>query len=207
MGVADASNQPRATEATSSRLANTLLQRLSRPPASATRPALVMMSGLPGTGKSYLARLLAARLPVVIVETDWVRKSIYAHPTYSAKESFVVYQLAYRLIEAILAEGQRVIFDATNMRERSRRVVYDIAEKVGAVLVIVHVVAPPSLVRERMERRQQFPVPGELSDADWSVYQRFAAQEEAIRRPHVEVDTSQPLEDAVEEIIRRMEAG
>ncbi|MCL4535176.1 MAG: ATP-binding protein [Bacteroidetes bacterium] len=196
----------RSAELPSDRLAALLLPRLSRPPASPARPALVMLAGLPGAGKTHLARRLVERLPFVVVETDWVRKTLYPHPTYSSGESFIVHEVAYRLIAALLAEGQRVIFDATNLKESNRRRVYGIAEKVGANLVLVHVVAAPDVVRERMEHRQKSPAPEELSDAGWEVYVRFAAEEDPFRRPHVEVDTARPLDGAVDEIVRLVEA-
>ena len=62
-------------------LASRLRAQLSPPPSHPSRPALVMLCGLPGVGKSHLARRLADRLLYIIVQTDWVRKTIYRLPT------------------------------------------------------------------------------------------------------------------------------
>ena len=47
------------------------------------RPALVIMVGAPGTGKSYLARTLSGALGAEIIQTDAVRKELYPEPAYT----------------------------------------------------------------------------------------------------------------------------
>ncbi len=163
---------------------------------------LVVLSGLPGSGKSYFGRVLASRLPFVTVETDWVRKNLFRHPSYSAGEHYMVFSVAHCLLAELLGHGYLVIFDATNLRHQARRAVYGIAEKAGAKAILVRLYAPPEVVRERMERRAHPDQPEGLSDAGWEVHLRMAETEETIRESHLEVDTSQPIEPAVEEVLR-----
>jgi hypothetical protein len=78
-------------------------------------PVLIMLCGLPATGKSYLARRLVEQMPFVIVETDFVRQTLFAPPTYSAQESGQVHRVCHALMEKLLQCGARVVFDATNL--------------------------------------------------------------------------------------------
>ncbi len=167
-------------------------------------PVLVVISGLPGTGKSFLAQKITERLPCVIVESDMIRKALFAEPTYSGPESVWVHRVAHWIIARLLATGHRVIYDATNLVEWQRQKVYQIAEQNGAKLVIVQTVAPEEIVRERLDRRRQFPHPGDLSEASWDVYERLKRRTDPIRRPHLVVDTRGDLQHSIAKIVRAM---
>jgi len=165
-------------------------------------PVLVMLCGLPATGKSYLARRLVERVPFVIVETDFVRKTLFPAPTYSAQESNLVHRVCHALMEKLLRRGARVIFDATNLLEFHRERVYRLARRAGAKLVVVQTVAPEEVVRERLEKRRVARAPDDISDATWAIYKRMASVQQPIGHPHLTVDTSGDLEQAVNKILR-----
>ncbi|MCS7287317.1 MAG: ATP-binding protein [Anaerolineae bacterium] len=165
-------------------------------------PVLVMLSGLPGTGKSYLARKLSERVPFVIVESDFVRKTLFNPPSYSSRESALVHKVCHILIDRLLKKGLRVIFDATNLSEVHREYVYRLAERNNAKLVIIQTVAPEEVVRERLEKRHTARDNHDISDADWSVYSRMKEYQQPISRPHIVVDTSRDLEEEIQRILR-----
>src|SRR5881398_268118 len=101
------------------------------------RPVLVMLVGAPGTGKSRLARRLGTALDAQVVESDRVRKQLFAEPRYTGGEHAAVYGWCWNLLRSALAVGRNVVFDATNLEERVRRRVYDIVEATGARLLIL----------------------------------------------------------------------
>ena len=174
-------------------------------PAVSRSPFLVVVSGLPGTGKSHFCRRLVADVPALILESDALRKTLFPSPNYSAAESSRLFRAAHALIEQLLGEGVPVIFDATNLSERHRRHLYDIAAGTGARLVLVQVEAPPGVVYTRLKARERNPE-GEKSDAGWAVYHRMRPQVERIRRPHHVVDTSRDIEGAVAEIVKELKS-
>jgi predicted kinase len=163
-------------------------------------PVLILMSGLPGSGKSYLSEQVCAQLPCAIVESDRMRKVLFPQPTYSAEESAIVHRTCQELMRRLLKRGVRVIFDATNLVEFQRELLYSLAERCGAQLLIVHTVAPEAVIRERLQQRQ---AAGEsTSDADWQVYRRMFQSEQKIRRSHLCIDTSQDMHEAVSTIVK-----
>ncbi|MGQ9677075.1 MAG: AAA family ATPase [Chloroflexota bacterium] len=179
-------------------------ERLRLPAETFGRPVLVLISGLPGSGKSYFARRLADRVRAVVIETDFVRKTIYSKPRYTARESLFVYRVSHYLIKRLLERGYRVIFDATNLLERKREELYHIAEQAEAKLVIVRVVAPEDVIRQRLESRQLQRSPEDLSEATWAVYERMKKTEEPIRRSHLVVDTSRDLAGPLDKVSREV---
>ncbi len=172
------------------------------------RRALVFLSGLPGTGKSHLAAAVAARQPAVTVRTDEVRKALFHPPTYSSGESGVVYLTCYALLEALLADGYSVIFDATNLTRAGRKRLRKIAGRAGAPILRVETAAPAEVVARRLERRAAGELEPFSSDADWPVYQRLAAGvEPASGEEGIVVDTSGDIAPAVTAIISFVQAS
>lgn len=167
------------------------------PPVPRKPPVLLVMVGVPGTGKSYFVRRLADRIPLAVVQTDQIRRQLVTKPTYSQEENRRVFSIAHREIGRLLRAGKSVAFDATNLYERRRLALYRIAERYGARLVIVRTVAPDEVVAERLQMRLRGADPVDMSEAGWDVYSRMKGEFEEIRRPHIVVDTSLGVESTV----------
>jgi predicted kinase len=174
-------------------------------PEPAVKPAFVAVSGLPGTGKSYFCTKLVERLPSVILESDALRKALFPSPSYSPAESSRLFRALHLLIERLLKQGISLILDATNLSERYRERLYNIADRLDARLILVRVEAPPEVVYERLKTRQVGANPGDKSDADWAVYQRMKPSVQKIRRNHYAVDTSKDITPVLDKVVR--EAG
>jgi predicted kinase len=179
-----------------------LLGELGRLPEARVRPFLIIVSGLPGTGKSYFCRRLSQRLEAVIVESDRLRRALFPAPGYSTAESARLFRAGHLLIERLLRGGIPVIFDATNLAQHYREKLYRIAERLGVKPVLVRVEAPPELVYQRLKERQGDP--GANSEADWAVYQRMRPRVEKIRHRHYAVDTSRDITPVIDKIIREV---
>ena len=121
--------------------------------AAGRRPALIVLCGLPGTGKSYFAAALARRAAVVVLSSDRIRKILVAVPRYSRGEHRRVFAAAHLLLEELLGAGYGVVFDATNRTERARQPLYAIAERAGARLVVLEFTVPEEVARRRLEGR------------------------------------------------------
>jgi aminoglycoside phosphotransferase family enzyme/predicted kinase len=145
------------------------------------RPCLVLVGGLPGTGKSTLARRLAGRADFVVIRSDVVRKELAGLPQtdrvstdfqegfYSPKWTERTYAECLRRAEAAMFAGRRVLVDATFREERARRAFLDAAARWAVPGLLLLCQAPPEVVRARLEGRR-----ADASDADWAVYLRAA---------------------------------
>ena len=175
---------------------------LGQLPEPMAEPVLIVVSGLPGTGKSYFCKNLAERLPFLILESDALRKVLFSLPTYTAQESSRLFQAIHRLIEGLLKRGISLILDATNLSERYRERLYNIADRLNARLILVRVEAPPDLVRERLQARDENKNPEDNSDAGWSVYKKMQPAVQKIQRKHYAVDTSRDITPVLDRIAR-----
>jgi predicted kinase len=195
---------------TSERLARyvaTVEAHLANTEETTADPVLVMLCGLPGSGKSHLARSLADVLPFAIIESDQVRKTLFPECTYSGEESRWVHRTCHALMAKLLRKGVRVIYDATNLHERHRELVYRLADGEEVKLIIVKAVAPEALAYDRLQTRQEGDgETEEVSDADWRVYRRMERMVEPIGRNYVVVDTSQDLSPSITKLLRLMKS-
>lgn len=179
-----------------------LSENLGEFPEPAAEPAMIVISGLPGTGKTYFCGKLAERLPFIILESDNLRKTLFQSPSYSAKESSQLFRAIHLLIERLLKKGISIILDATILSERNREHLYSITGRLGVKLVLVRVEAPPEVVRERLVTRQIDS--DNKSDADWAVYRKMKTSVERIRRNHYAVDTSKDITPVLDKIVREV---
>ena len=144
------------------------------------RPGLVLVGGLPGAGKSTLARALAGHAGFAVIRSDLVRKELAVplaeRPTpdagiYAPEWTERTYAECRRRAEGLLFQGRRVLVDASFRREASRRLFLELADRWGVPACLLLCRAAPAVVRARLERRRD-----DASDADWSIYLRAAAQ-------------------------------
>lgn len=175
-------------------------------PPPQEHPVLIVVVGLPGTGKSYFSRLLVSRLPLVRLESDALRRLLFGTPDYSAQESQRLFSALHRVISDLLASRRWVLLDATNLRERNRQILYAIAERHQARVLVVRLWAPNKVIRQRLQARTQGVDPVDLSEADYAVYQRMRRQMDPVHGHHLVVDTTQDLEPALALITRELTA-
>ena len=179
-----------------------LAESLRELPELVAKPVLIVVSGLPGTGKSYFCRRLTERLAAIILESDAFRRVLFPSPSYSLAESGRLFKAVHRLIKELLGKGVSVILDATNLSERYREYLYSIAERLEVKLILVRIEAPSSVVRERLRARLENPE--ESSDADWEVYQKMKHSVDKITRKHYAVDSSRDITPVLDKIMREV---
>jgi uncharacterized protein len=184
------------------------------------RPAgvLVLMCGLSGSGKSYLAERLVPRLPAVRLRSDVARKvsaglavgASAAAPVgeglYRSEVTTAVYDHLAEVAGDLLRRGEHVIVDATFLDGERRRRFLALAESVGSHGTVLWCDAPLALLRQRVEARAA--AGGTPSDAGLAVLE---SQRRGFRAPTgnvLRVDSGAEFDDeALAEICRSLLGG
>ena len=148
---------------------------LAAPPR---RPVLALVGGLPGTGKSTLARGLAERAGFEVIRSDVVRKEIaglaaresaasaWRSGLYADEWTRRTYDEIRSRAEQALFEGKRVAVDASFGRETLRIDLLETARLLAVPAVIFFCDAPSEQVLARLADRRD-----DASDADAMVYE------------------------------------
>jgi DegV family protein with EDD domain len=173
-------------------------------PAPRPAPFLVLVSGLPGSGKSHFSRELCRRYPLAHLNSDALRRALFPQPTHAATESARLFAAVHALLEQLLSRGVSAVLDATSLKEEHRRPLYAIAERAGAGLVIVRTEAPETVALGRLAARVRGSDPGDASEASPAVYNRMKSEVEPMERPHITVDTSRDIASALEAVLQQI---
>lgn len=129
-------------------------------------PALIVVSGLMGVGKSTIAGRLTKALGGVWLRSDQLRKSLAGLPATAAQQvpfGSGIYgsELTRRTYAVLatqagqaLAKGQTVVADASFAQAATRRKMAAVARRAGVPLLLLQLDCPPEVARQRMDRRQ-----------------------------------------------------
>ncbi|WP_435854192.1 AAA family ATPase [Streptomyces misionensis] len=185
-------------EAAARRLASMALRHLRT-----SAVGLILVGGLPGSGKSTLSGALADRLGVTLLSSDRMRKELagipaeqsaaagYGEGLYTPEWTARTYAALLDRAAALLSAGESVVLDATWTDAAQREAAMCVAERTSADLVALHCQVPGELSTARLSTRG----PG-ISDAGPDIATAMAAEEPPWPEA-VPVDTSGPLESAV----------
>jgi aminoglycoside phosphotransferase family enzyme/predicted kinase len=143
----------------------------------AGRPWLLITTGLPGSGKSSVARELARRLPAAVHASDAARKELAGRAAwerlpaeaYAPERTAQVYAELRRRASASLAQGLHTLLDATFLAPEQRAAAADLARACGAAFAMIDCWCPETVARERIAARAA--AGNDPSDAGLAVYE------------------------------------
>ncbi|MCD0485962.1 AAA family ATPase [Streptacidiphilus sp. ASG 303] len=165
--------------------------------------SLVLVGGLPGSGKSTLSGALADRLGLTLLSSDRLRKELAGLPPdrpapaawgeglYTPERTRLTYDALLERAAALLAQGESVVLDATWTTRERREAAAETARRACADLAELRCEVPRELAEARLGGR-----PAGASDADAAVAGELAARADPWPRASA-VDTGGSLDAAV----------
>lgn len=140
---------------------------------------LIIVSGLPGTGKTTFARALADRLQVVHLNSDMLRDELGKRGQYDAESKSLIYREMLERVRQYWEKGETVVVDATFYQDSHRQPYLDLTGSQPESLRWIELEAEEEIIRERVSRKRAY------SEADFSVYKQIKQIYEPLRIPHL----------------------
>jgi predicted kinase len=169
-------------------------------------PVLVIMHGLSGSGKTWLAERLMAALPAIRVRSDIEHKRLFGldemansesgigSGIYSPDASVETYERLFTVADRLLAAGHHVILDAAFLKKKQRVSAKSVASSLGVESVLVCAEVPVEVLRSRIEERAKRR--DEASEANLAVLEHQLGSAAPVLRHEaaIRVDTSHEID-------------
>jgi predicted kinase len=143
---------------------------------------IIIVFGLPGSGKSYFASRLAKALSAGYINSDLERKKMFAERTYTAAEKLSVYEEMLSRVKEAVKDAKDLVVDATFYKQDIRQKFIE-AAKPGTV-IFIGIKAGEELTRQRLSKQRKD------SDADFSVYKLIRSQWEPMLQEHLVLEST-----------------
>lgn len=137
---------------------------------------VILVLGLPGSGKSYFASKLAQKIDAEYLNSDQLRKEMFPERTYSESEKAKVYEALLKKMKALIKKEKNVVVDAT-FHNNKRRAPFISGSK--GKIAFIEVRADETIIQKRLEKIRRY------SEADFKVYQLIKQEWEPLNQPHL----------------------
>ena len=163
---------------------------------------IIIVFGLPGSGKSYFASRLAKKLGALYINTDEVRMKMFSQRSYSDAEKLAVYDKMIEILQSSYPENKVIILDGTFYKSAIRKKFEVVAEKLNSKFIFIEVTANENKIKDRLEK------PRTTSEADYGVYLKLREVAEPLEEEHLVLDSSlDDVDEMLTKSIQFLESG
>lgn len=125
----------------------------SMKPLSLSKPHLIIMVGIPGSGKSFFAEHFADTFKAPLVSTGIIRSKLFSTPTFSKDENEIISQVFDYMLNELFKTKQTIIFDGFSHSRLARLNLTKEARKNGYESLLVWTQTESNTARARATKR------------------------------------------------------
>jgi len=158
-----------------------------------SKPAVVFVIGLPGSGKTTIAKKMADLLGFPLITTEIVRVHLLAIEKeaadidFSPEELSQTYNVMYLITESMLRGGSGVVVDGVFRSWEQRERIFDIAKQFNTPVLGLEVTCEEPVLLERIKARK---ARGTRSPAGKGAYRKIASEFEPTDARFIRIDNT-----------------
>jgi predicted kinase len=171
---------------------------------------LILVTGLPGTGKSVLAKGIVRFLPSkpIYLSTDSIRRDLFnfsdhkyvefGKDYYSHQNRQLVYNALNMIVDILISQNIPVVVDGTFYSQETRKPLLEISKKYNCKLIVIKTICSEEVVKQRIKDRKSEEK--DISDARFNIYLEIKKRFEPIIVQHLIVNTEKDMLNNLQEV-------
>lgn len=159
----------------------------------------IVMRGYPGTGKSIIARAIAATLHAPLIDRDIIRQKAVDLLGNPPNVGHFSYELMFALTREQLRLGLSVVVDTPLTYRTTYEQARELAQAHNTPMLVVHCQCSPELQKLRLEERK-----GKVSEfqiTSWEEWEQWKPRFEEFDDGGCIIDTANPLEESLAKVL------
>lgn len=144
---------------------------------------IVIVFGLPGSGKSYFASRLAHMMHADYINSDQLRREMFKTRAYSEEENAAVYGAMLEKMKEAVHLNRNLVLDATFHKNETRRPFKQESKGKNGIFFI-EIRADENLIRQRLKKERPY------SEADFEIYKQILQHWEPLHEQHLMLEST-----------------
>jgi predicted kinase len=140
---------------------------------------IVIVSGLPATGKTYFSESLAEFIQAKFINTDSEREKLDLPQDNTVEINQKVYEQVLKEMAAQIQYKKKVVVEGIFHKEKTRSMFMKKARELHQKVFFIEIKAGDYTVHERLKKRPDY------TDADYKVYLQSKSEYEPVYYPHL----------------------
>jgi predicted kinase len=142
---------------------------------------IILVFGLPGTGKTFFSRFLEKDINALYLNTDKVRIESGMKGQYNEQHKDEIYAKLREKAEAGMKSNHDIIIDGTFHKQSRRDEFSELAASYGQMIYFIEIKAAPEVVKNRLSMQRK------NSEADFDIYKQVKNEYDTFPGAHLEL--------------------
>jgi len=157
---------------------------------------IIIVFGLPGSGKTYFSEKLAEKIGAKHISSDIIRKQLVPSPTYSNDEKLLIYKKMFDIMYDYVDRREHLILDGTFYKAWIRDNFIEQINLLNKDIKFIEIKADKATVRERLSHQRK------ESDADYDIHCLIEQEFEPYIKEHLVLhSTNDNIDDLLERAV------
>lgn len=116
---------------------------------SLNKPHLIIMVGIPGSGKTFFAEHFSSTFKAPFINLNYLRSNLFTNPTFSDQEDQITKNVSDYMLDQMLKTNQTIIYEGLSDRRAERIEIVRKAREAGYESLLIWVQTEPVTAKKR----------------------------------------------------------